>query len=74
LPNTCLSQLLSDPQSSHIRPLQYHCSGKMQHVSAFCLLLILFLLLSDIKGLCYGSAVWHGYSAVLCDTVYIGIW
>jgi hypothetical protein len=23
---------------------------------------------------CYGSAVWQGYSAVLCDTVYIGIW
>jgi hypothetical protein len=19
---------------------------------------------------CYGSAVWHGYSAVLCDTMY----
>jgi hypothetical protein len=27
-----------------------------------------------VFGVCYGSAVWHGYSAVLCDTVYIGIW
>jgi hypothetical protein len=26
-----------------------------------------------VFGVCYGSAVWHGYSAVLCDTVYIGI-
>ena len=23
---------------------------------------------------CYGSAVWHSHSAVLCDIVYIGIW
>jgi hypothetical protein len=27
-----------------------------------------------VFGVCYGSAVRHGYSAVLCDTVYIGIW
>jgi hypothetical protein len=27
-----------------------------------------------VFGVCYGSAVWHGYSAVLCDTVYIGNW
>jgi hypothetical protein len=47
LPSTCLSQLLSDPQSIYIRPLQYHCSGKMKHVSAFCLLLLLFLVLSN---------------------------
>ena len=23
---------------------------------------------------CNGSAVWHSYSAVLCDTVFVGIW
>ena len=38
LRNTCLSQLLSDPQLIYICSLQYHCSGKVQHVSAFCLL------------------------------------
>jgi hypothetical protein len=27
-----------------------------------------------VFGVCYGSAVWHVYSAVLCDTLYIGIW
>jgi hypothetical protein len=26
-----------------------------------------------VFGVCYGSAVWHGYRSVLCDTVYIGI-
>ena len=47
LHNTCLSQLLSDPQLIYIRYLQYHCSGKMQHVSTFCFPLVLFFLLSN---------------------------
>ena len=52
LPNTCLSQLLSDPKSIYIRPLRYRCSGKMQHVSAFCLWLFsASCCVTDVNGL-----------------------
>jgi hypothetical protein len=38
---------LSDPQSIYIRSFQYRCSGKVLHVSAFCLLVVLVFWLSD---------------------------
>jgi len=71
LTNTCVSQLLSDPQSIYISSLRYRCSGKMQHVSAFCLLFVLFFLLSNWCQ-CFEIVYMCGwFCACVCVCIYI---